>query len=91
MKRGYHARHLCVGLVQAFTFNSVQAYGQVSRWHVCHLAFHSDEAVWAVTGYALEQRSEHRVNVKSGLLYLPPLSYNSGKNLLTLCRVKQQS
>lgn len=74
-----------------FTLDSAQAYGQVSRWNVCHLAFHSYEALWAVTGYALEQRSEHSVNVKSGLLYLPPLSYNSGKDLSTLCCVNQQS
>ena len=78
-------------LVQVFMLDTAQAYGQVSRCNVCHLAFHSDEAFWAITGYALEQRYEHRVNVKSGLLYLPPLSYNSGKNLYTLCGVKEQS
>ncbi len=65
--------------------DSAQAYGQVSRCNVRHLAFHSDEAFWAVIGYALEQRSEHRVNVKSGLLHLPPLPYNSGKGLSALC------
>ncbi len=79
-----------MGLVQAFMLDSAQVYGQVSRCDV-NLAFHSDEAFWTVTGYALEQRSERRVNIKSGLLYLPPLSCNSGKNLSALCCVKEQS
>lgn len=83
--RGYHARRLCVVLVQAFMLDSAQASGQVSRCNVARRAFHSDEAFWAVTGYALEQRSQHSVNVKSGPSP-PVIQHDSGKTY-TLCVV----